>query len=38
LIAKSKSEGMAVQQNLDKVIAEINTVVATIMPAKAKRD
>lgn len=37
LIAKNKSEGLAVQQNLDKVIAELNTVVATIMPAKAKK-
>lgn len=37
LIAKNKSEGRAVQQNLDKVIAEMNTVVATIMPAKAKK-
>jgi high-affinity Fe2+/Pb2+ permease len=37
LIAKNKAEGLAVQQNLDKVIAELNTVVATIMPAKAKK-
>lgn len=37
LIAKSKSEGRAVQQNLDKVIAEMNTVVATITPAKVKK-
>ena len=37
LIGKSKSEGLAVQQNLDKVIAELNTVVATITPAKVKK-
>jgi len=37
LLAKNKSEGLAVQQNLDKVIAELNTVVATITPAKAKK-
>jgi len=36
LIAKTKKEGLAVQQSLDKVIAELNTVVATITPAKAK--
>lgn len=36
-IAKTKSEGAAVQQSLDKVIAELNTVVATITPAKAKK-
>jgi predicted nucleic acid-binding Zn-ribbon protein len=37
LIAKSKRDGMAVQQTLDKVIAELNTVVATITPAKTKK-
>jgi len=37
LLAKNKAEGLAVQQNLDKVIAELNTVVATITPAKAKK-
>jgi len=37
LIAKNKSEGLAVQQSLDTVIAELNTVVATIMPAKQKK-
>src|SRR5882672_6383779 len=37
LIAKSKQEGMAVQLTLDKVIAELNTVVATITPAKVKK-
>jgi len=36
-IAKTKSEGYAVQQSLDKVIAELNTVVATITPAKAQK-
>ena len=36
LIAKSKKEGAAVQQTLDGAIAELNTVVATITPAKAK--
>jgi len=37
LIAKSKAGGTEVQQSLDKVIAELNTVVATITPAKAKK-
>jgi hypothetical protein len=37
LIAKSKSGGVEVQQTLDKVIAELNTVVATITPAKVKK-
>ena len=37
LLAKNKSEGLAVQQSLDKVIAELNTVVATITPAKTKK-
>jgi hypothetical protein len=37
LIAKSKKQGMEVQQTLDKVIAELNTVVATITPAKIKK-
>jgi phage shock protein A len=37
LIAKSKREGMAVQQTMDKVIAELNTVVASITPAKTKK-
>ena len=37
LIAKTKAEGRAVQQSLDKVIAELNTVVATIRrPRKSK--
>jgi len=37
LIAKTKTEGRTVQQTLDKVIAKLNTVVATITPAKAKK-
>ena len=37
LIAQSKKGGMEVQLTLDKVIAELNTVVATITPAKAKK-
>jgi len=37
LIGKSKMEGAAVQQTLDKVISELNTVVATITPAKVKK-
>lgn len=37
LIAKSKKEGTAVQQMLDTAIAELNTVVATITPAKAQK-
>lgn len=37
LIGKGKSEGRAVQGTLDNVIAELNTVVATVTPAKAKK-
>jgi hypothetical protein len=37
LIAKSRKEGVDVQQTLDRVIAELNTVVATITPAKVKQ-
>lgn len=37
LIAKTKTEGQVVQQSLDKVIAELNTIVATLTPAKAKK-
>ncbi len=37
LISKTKTEGQAVQQSMDKVVAELNTVVATITPAKAKK-
>jgi len=37
LFAKVKTDGAAVQQTLDKVIAELNTVVATITPAKAQK-
>jgi hypothetical protein len=36
-IAKSKAEGQAVQETLDKVIAELNTIVATITPATVKK-
>lgn len=31
------TEGVQVQQTLDRVIAELNTVVATITPAKTKK-
>jgi hypothetical protein len=37
LIAKTKTEGHAVQQTLDKVIAELNTIVAALTPAKSKK-
>ncbi len=37
LILKAKTEGQAVQQSMDKVIAELNTVVATITPAKPQK-
>lgn len=37
LISKSQSDGRKVQESLDKVIAELNTIVATITPAKAKK-
>jgi hypothetical protein len=37
LIGKSQTEGRAVQQSMDKVIAELNTIVATLTPAKAKK-
>lgn len=37
LIAKSKSGGSEVQKTLDKVIAEMNTLVATMTPAKVKK-
>jgi hypothetical protein len=37
LIGKTKTEGQAVQQTLDKVIAELNTIVATLTPAKEKK-
>jgi len=36
-IGKAKTNGQAVQQTLDKVIAELNTIVATITPAKTKK-
>jgi len=37
LIGKAKTNGQAVQQSLDKVIAELNTIVATVTPAKKKK-
>jgi hypothetical protein len=37
LIAKTKNEGQSVQQSMDKVIAELNTIVATLTPAKTKK-
>ena len=37
LIGKAKTEGQGVQQSMDKVIAELNTIVATLTPAKAKK-
>ncbi len=37
LIAKARTEGQGVQQTLDKVIAELNTIVATLTPAKVKK-
>ncbi len=37
LIGKTKTEGQAVQKSMDKVIAELNTIVATLTPAKAKK-
>jgi len=36
-ILKAKANGQAVQLTLDKVIAELNTIVATITPAKTKQ-
>ena len=37
LFAKTKTDGVALQQSLDKVIAELNTVVATITPSQATK-
>jgi hypothetical protein len=37
LIAKTKTGGQGVQQSMDKVIAELNTIVATLTPAKTKK-
>lgn len=34
LIEKTKAEGVAVQQTLDKVIGELNSIVAALTPAK----
>lgn len=36
IIAKAKTEGRSVQQSINNVIAESNTIVATLTPAKAK--
>src|SRR5512138_2346748 len=37
LIGKTKTEGRGVQQTMDKVVAELNTIVATLTPAKVKK-
>jgi hypothetical protein len=37
LLGKTKTEGRAVQKTLDNVIAELNTLVATLTPAKVKK-
>lgn len=37
LIGKAKTDGQDVQRSMDKVIAELNTIVATLTPAKAKK-
>ena len=37
LIAKATEEGQAVQKSLDKVIAELNTIVATLSPSKVEK-
>jgi hypothetical protein len=36
LFTKTQDEGRAVQKSLDELVAELNTVAATITPAKAK--
>jgi hypothetical protein len=36
IFAKTKSNGVEVQKHLDELVAELNTVVATVTPAKAK--
>ena len=36
LIGKAKTGGQGVQQTMDKVVAELNTIVATLTPAKKK--
>jgi hypothetical protein len=38
MIEKSKSGGQKVQQSLDKVIAELNTIAAAVTPAKVEKD
>jgi hypothetical protein len=37
LIGKTQTEGRGVQQSMDRVIAELNTIVATLTPAKANK-
>jgi cob(I)alamin adenosyltransferase len=37
LIGKAKSDGHDVQESIDKVIAELNTIVATLTPAKVEK-
>jgi hypothetical protein len=37
LFAKTKTDGMALQQTLDKVITELNSVVAAITPSKVEK-
>jgi len=36
-IAKTRNDGHAVQQSLEKVISELNAIAATLTPAKAKK-
>ena len=36
-IEKTKTKGQAVGQTLDKVIAELNTIEATLTPSKVKK-
>jgi tetrahydromethanopterin S-methyltransferase subunit B len=37
LIVKTKTDGMELQKTIDKIITELNTIVATITPAKVKK-
>lgn len=37
LIGKAKADGLAVQATMDRIIGELNTIVATVTPAKAKK-
>ena len=36
LFAKTQAEGLEVQKSMDALVAELNTIAATITPAKAK--